>query len=186
LLGINTLAYYKNSYIKDKFFHNIGSSINPEQNGKPTFQELALEPNEPPPPPPLPRINLSDQVNPAPNRGPPASSEPTASSGKANLLEEIRRKGGYPGAGLNKVDPGRRVGHSHGGADQGKNDMMTVLHQALAVIQQANRTSDDEEESDEANSNGSWCQRRQLFSFLLKLRQIRLECLSPESIISLV
>jgi hypothetical protein len=135
-------------------YHMPVSRAGPQISNKvvePLFTELPERSNsEPsithpqPPPPPPPQLNFSDS--------PAKKTVGAAPAGKANLLEEIRRRGGVDGAGLHKVADSAGADRS----PQEKDDLFGALHHALNVIQQANRMSDDSEEDTDIDSNGSW------------------------------
>ena len=118
----------------------------------------APTPTPPPPPPPPtalpppPATQLNCSVTNMPSRsGHPG---PGAAPGRANLLDEIRSRGGFTGAGLNRVAstaPGS-INDDRGSAD--RMEMIDVMRQALAVIQRANHLSDDEDDDVDEDDNG--------------------------------
>ena len=109
----------------------------------------APTPPAPPPPPPS-HASSSDQPVKKPDQG---------LSGRSNLLDEIRSRGGFAGAGLQRVDDNVKDTFAANNNNNDKGGMMHALHQALNIIQKANRASDDEDGDDEdgdVDSDGSW------------------------------
>ena len=126
----------------------VSSQIN-NQMSKPPMTERPersypepskTQPQTPPPPPAPPQQNLAVSTSKKPVQ---------AAGGKADLLEEIRRRGGVEGAGLHKVSDA-----AVDSCPRDKDDLFGALHHALNVIQHANRMSDDSDSDIE--SNGSW------------------------------
>ncbi len=76
--------------------------------------------------------------------------------GRANLMDEIRRAGGFRGAGLHKAEERKSVGRSAsptatGGQEEGS--LSALLQDAFVKIKTAAAMSSDE---DESSSEENW------------------------------